>query len=272
MHNKLRNMAYTLKRVYSVTALMFFCMIICISLPVRATETTDTTGLSYTNDTTGYKAMVDDQAALLTTDEQARLLEDMKPITEYGNVAFNSVSSNLSTTDSYASNYYHYNFSKESGTLFFIDMDNRKIYIFSDGDIYRTINKSYANTITDNVYTYASKGDYYGCASKAFSQIYSVLEGGRIAQPMKYTSNILFAIVLALFINYIIVKGMSSMRKASPEELMGGIFVSQKFDDFNAKYEYETREYSPQSDGGSGGGGGGGGGGGSSGGGGGHSF
>ena len=41
--------------------------------------------------TNGYEVVIDDEAELLTDDEEARLLQSMKPITEYGNVAFKSV-------------------------------------------------------------------------------------------------------------------------------------------------------------------------------------
>ena len=56
-------------------------------------------------------------------------------------------------------------------------MDNRNIWIHSNGAINRTINKAYAETITDNVYTYASDADYYICAMKVYEQEYTLLQG-----------------------------------------------------------------------------------------------
>lgn len=45
------------------------------------------------------------------------------------------------------------------GTVFAIDMDNRNIWIHSDGAVYQVVTKGYADTVTDNVYRYASRGD-----------------------------------------------------------------------------------------------------------------
>lgn len=36
--------------------------------------------------------------------------------------------------------------------------------------------------VTDNVYRYASKKDYYTCAEKAFSQAFSLLEGKKTGE------------------------------------------------------------------------------------------
>lgn len=229
----------------------------------------------YINSTTNYKALIEDNAGLLDDSQRETLLSEMEKITTYGNVAFHTVDANNSTADVYAAGYYHNKFNKESGTLFLIDMDNRKVYIFSDGDIYKTVTKTYANIITDNVYTYASKQDYYGCASKVFEQEYDLLEGRRIAQPMKYISNALLAVVLALLLNYILVRVYAGSKTPSRKELLNGIFVEKKLNNTKAIFTNETKRYDPiesSSGGGSSGGGGGGGGGGSSGGGGGHSF
>ena len=56
------------------------------------------------------------------------------------------------------------------------------------------------------MYTYASDADYYICAMKVYEQEYTLLQGRKIAQPMKYISNALLAVVIAVVINYIIVR------------------------------------------------------------------
>lgn len=244
---------------------------------VSGESTTDEKVYEYVNPTTNYKALIEDNADLLTDSEREKLLSEMEKITTYGNAAFNTINANNSTADSYASGYYHNKFDNASGTLFLIDMDNRKVYVFSDGDIYKTVTKTYANVITDNVYTYASNQDYYTCASKVFSQVYDLLEGRKIAQPMKYISNALLAIVLALMFNYIVVRVYAGKKTPSRKQLLEGIFHEKKLSNVNAVFTNETKRYDPieSSSGGGGGhsgGGGGGGGGHSSGGGGGHSF
>jgi len=228
----------------------------------------DYSGLVYTNPETGYTVVLEDDADLLYERQRSALVDDMKPITDYGDVAFKSIDSNYQTTRDYADDYYHSQFGYGNGTLFLIDMDNREIYIFSDGDLYKTITKGVANTITDNVYSYASKADYYTCAATAYRQMYAKLSGQRIAQPMKYLSNAFLALILALLINYLFVKGFSKAKKPTNSQLLDSIYTRCDIQNPRAVFVHQTKVYDPPSSGSSGGGGGGG----HSGGGGGHSF
>ena len=225
------------------------------------------------NPDTGFQIILEDDAGLLSEDELTQLSLEMQNITAYGNVAFKSVSCNYLSASRFAENYYHELFGQQSGTLFLIDMDNREIYIFSDGAVNRTITGSYADTITDNVYRYASEGEYFLCASKAFEQISSLLAGRKIAQPMKYISNALLALILAALINYFIIRALSSGKKPSTGEILNASSASFAFRNPQKYLTNQTKVYSPPSGGGGGGrSGGGGGGGGRSGGGGGHRF
>ena len=156
----------------------------------------------YVNPDTGYEAVIVDDAFLLSVAEKNMLLDKMKLITTYGNVMFNSISYNSTSTESYIKSLYREKYGSESGTIFVIDMDNRNIWIHSNGKIYNTVTSSYADTITDNVYRYASSKDYYMCAYKVYEQELALLKGRRISQPMKYISNALLAVVAALIINY----------------------------------------------------------------------
>lgn len=226
--------------------------------------------------TNGYEVVIEDDMELLSSEEIVMLQQKMEPITEYGNVAFKSVSS-VTPTDRFAENYYDGLWGNESGTMFVIDMYNRMLYIYSNGAVYRTITKSYADTITDNVYTYASDEDYYTCASMVYEQMYTLLEGGRVAQPMKYLSNAFLAMIISFVILYFLVKGISAAKKPSESELLKGLEMAQNIDNIDVEFINETKTYSPQSSGGGGGGSRGGsrssgGGGGSRGGGGGHRF
>lgn len=229
--------------------------------------------LTWENPETGYQVIVEDDADLLSGEEEAQLAARMQEITAYGHAAFKSVSSNNYSASYFASLYYHETFLSESGTLFLIDMDNREIYIFSNGAVYKTVTGAYADTITDNVYRYASGGSYYLCASNAFDQIHSLLAGRRIAQPMKYISNALLALILASFINYFVVRLTSRSSKAGTKEILDSISTKFSFTNPRRKLDYQTKAYQPASSGGghSGGSGHHGGGGHSSGGGGGHS-
>ena len=111
----------------------------------------------------------------------------------------------------------------------------------------------------------------YECAYKAFQQILSLLQGNKIAQPMKYISNTFLAIILALLVNYFVVKIMSVARKPSEKQLLEATKNGFRFENPEVTFTHETKRYDPPSSSSSGGGGGGGGGH-SGGGGGGHSF
>jgi len=230
-----------------------------------------------------YQIYFDDSEDLLSDQEEKMLKEEMKRITEYGNVGFVSVSQ-YQDTGTYAKRLYRELFGSESGFLFVIDMGRRNIWIYCNGAIYRVINKPYANTITDNVYRYASRGEYYECASHVYEQALILLEGGRISQPMKYISNLLIALVSALLINfYVLILGrkkdilnpvnnpQASMTSAVGVNIMGMDLIRSRRTRHVESSGGGGGSYSSVG-GGGGFSGGGGGGGGSSGGGGGHSF
>ncbi len=234
-------------------------------------------GIYYVNPDTNYRIYIEDQAELLTEDQHLELSQAMQGITAYGSAAFLTTDSNAASTESLARSYYMERFGTASGTVFVIDMDNRNIWIHSDGAVYKVITSAYADTVTDNVYRYASNGDYYGCAREAFAEICALLEGQRIAQPMKYISNALLAMILALLANFGLVICFTRLRKPGENVLLSNVYRRFRFTKPNAIYTHQTKTYDPAFGGGGGGSGGSsggssGGGGGSSGGGGGHSF
>ncbi|MCR5409620.1 MAG: TPM domain-containing protein [Lachnospiraceae bacterium] len=222
----------------------------------------------YENPDTGYEAYIIDDEDLLTEDEEEALLNDhMIPITEYGGVSF--VTSSSDNAEKTAADYCYDLFDNDSGTTLLIDMGDRKISIMSSGEIYKTINKSYGSIITDNIYKYATNEEYAECAGKGFEQIRTKLEGGRIAEPMRYISNFFMAVVFALIFNFLYVWFLKGKVTVDSEALIAaaagaviGTAVSK-----NLVSSHKTRHTSS-----SGGHSGGGGGGGFSGGGGSHSF
>lgn len=272
----------------SLYFIIFIFFMFCITLSpthIFAMETQNELPL-YTNPDTGYAIYIEDKADLLTNAQEEALLTNMEAITVSGNVAFVSISENpYHDTNQYAKNYATTYFDSESGTVFLIDMDERYIWIYSTGKIYDVVTTAYANTITDNSYRYASDGDYFSCADTAFSQIRSLLEGYRIAQPMKYISNLLLALILSMLFNYFLVMTLSKAKKARNNQILDNIYTNVAVKNPSIKFLHQTRQYNPpppppssgggpRSRGGSRGGGGGsrGGGGGSRGGGGGHRF
>ena len=271
-HNKISSIA-----VFSATFMIIAAIFLLLSVKnVRAEDEKDYKNV-YINPDTGYEAVIEDDAALMAENDYEALLGPMKQIALYGNVMLKTIETNNMSTEAYIRALYNERFKSDSGTILVIDMDNRNIWIHSNGKIYNTVTSSYADTITDNVYRYASSGDYYTCAYKVFEQELALLKGSKISQPMKYISNALLAIVAALLINYGIVRIYVRKKVPSVKKIMNGIFVNKAFDNCKVTHTYQSKTYSPvesDSDSGSSGGSSSGGssGGSSCGGGGGHSF
>lgn len=231
-----------------------------------------------------YKIVIEDDANLLTDEEKQKLIKKMTPLTEYGHAIFKTIDHNTAySTADYAKSYYYNHFSNENGSLLLIDMDNRIVYICSGGDNYKIITTSKAEIITDNIYRYLSYEDYYTGASKAFDQMNKLLMGYKIAEPMRYASNIVISLVVAFFINFIIIMITCSRKRAKHDASTLGLDMAVALNSFKALSDGTHRVYSPVSSdsggssggfssGGHSGGGFSGGGGGFSGGGGGHRF
>jgi len=227
----------------------------------------------YTNPETGYTCTVEDDAMLFSDDEQIYLQQELQELTAYGHAAvITSAAGHSSDTGEYARSLYRGLYGTESGTLFLIDMNSRMIWIFSDGAVYRTITTPYANIITDNVYRLASIGMYYECASSVIEQELTLLEGGKIAQPMKYATNALMALALSclLCFVYVIVRRRRKVEKHAA--IMAGTTITAAAVAVASARKAGVVRRKRESGSGGGGGFSGGGGGGSSGGGGGHSF
>lgn len=222
------------------------------------------------------EVVISDEADLLTDAEESNLLEVMKPITEYGHaVLYTTNYNNYEDTYDLSKAVYGLFFSPyDDGVIFTIDMDNRQLWISGFGECQYMVTDSYCYTITDNIYPYATDGDYYECAAQGFEQIYAVLQGKDIPQPMRYTCNFLLAIAVALVINFLIVTSYSKKREPSLNALKDNMIYHCDIHNPQATFTHERKVYNPpsSSSGSSSGGGGGGGGGGASSSGGGHSF
>ena len=151
-------------------------------------------------------------------------------------------------------------------------MATRQLAVYSSEEIYKTITQSKAYTITDNVYSDASKQRYADCAMTAFNQMLRVLKGENVSGAMRYISNALLALLAGMLLAYLVLSArMEQEVKVSLPELAtattgaGAAIVG--------KHLVKTvRHQSSGGGGGFGGGGGGGGFGGGGGGGGSHGF
>lgn len=254
MHNKLSHKIKALFMTFAAAILL-----LCSVSPVFANT-------SATNKNTGYKLVIEDDADFFTADEEADLTELMKKITEYGNVVVATTTSHsYYSSEDYAVGTYEDLFGNGAdGVVFVIDRDLNKIYLACEGHAKRVINNSRCTVICDNTYIYATSDhgyDYYTCAYETLDQVYTLLDGGKISQPMKYISNAVLAVVLAMLFNYIIVMAVSKQQKPSNSQLLNGTFTNAVVNNPSSRFINQTRTYSPPASSGSSGGHSGGGGG-----------
>ncbi len=246
----------TVRKKISILVLAVFAFVLASSF-----VTASAAGYYQTNPNTGYEAFVydDEELDLLTDDEEQRLVNELYEITQYGNMFIYTTYAQTSDYEGWADSAYTGQYgSYANGVIFQIDMKNRKLTINGYGDLQNTITSGKASSITDNVYTYASNEDYYTCLSKAFSQIKTLLEGGRIAEPMRYVSAAILAVVIGVLINYFILRATSSTSAASDRKILDSLRNRREnLVNPQAIFTHETKVYNPRSSGSGHGGGGG---------------
>ena len=169
-----------------------------------------------------YEVLIQDGEDLLTEEEEGKLQAELQELTVYGNAVFVSCSQDYGTALDYARKFYFDSYGDESGSILLIDMNTREIAIYSAGWNNTVVRAEEGYVITDNVYRYASAGDYYGCAHTAFEQIGRLLRGGDIPRPMKYINNALLALILSVLINYMILVLLAGRRGSGRESMVAG--------------------------------------------------
>ena len=166
--------------------------------------------LQETNEETGYTLVFRDEAGLVDAAEQEKVLEAMRPVLEYANAGFMTYPEGGSSRNSAtkAQEWGDTTFGSNTRfTVFIIDMTNRHLDIYASRPLSGILTAAEENTIADNVYRAASRGDYAGCAEEAFREITNVLKGEKIATPMKYASNALLALIMAILAAFLLISG-----------------------------------------------------------------
>ena len=149
--------------------------------------------------------MIDDSGSLLDAAEYDSLFATMMPITDFCNAGFYTCGGTsreyvLTKAETWANKVF-----PGTCTLFIIDMATRQLAVWSSTDVQRTLTQAKAYTITDNVYSYASRGRYAACAESAFNQMHRVLKGEKVSGPMRLISNILLALLAAILLAYLFI-------------------------------------------------------------------
>ena len=215
---------YRTKKVFGLITLFVIFLTVSSTVGISA-EVYD---IYYENSTTKYESWVFDQAELFTQSEAKAILDEAYNITEYGDMYVitipkggNSFGSSEKATSDYCESIYRQYSNKDNCVMFAIDMDTRYLYVYSAGSVVEdTLSGSKSDSITDNCYSYASDGDYYGCAMKALSQIRRVLSNQSIPEPMKITSNVFIALVCGFVIMYLVALSKSKAAKTSDDEML----------------------------------------------------
>lgn len=204
---------------------------------------------------TGFTALIIDDANLLSDSEEQSLLESMKPVTEYGNIAVITVdTASAYSEDECAEAARRELFGNSTSAVFMIDMYNRWLTINSSNSMYDVLGPAEAANIINNVYSYASRGDYAGCCETAVSQMYSCIAGRHVPSAMKYICNACIALISAAAIGFAIaVKTSTTYILPTKAEVFAGMSSSVDTRAVNVVRINSQKRYSPVSTGSSGG-------------------
>ena len=197
-----------MRKLVSIAAVLMLMIVMAVPALADTDKTMKTVS--------GNDLVIIDEADLLNNSEEKNLQEQMSGLCSYGDTIFRTMSENDMSAE-WAADVTLKKYGND-GLVFLIDMENREIYMFTT---YDNLTAGHCRSITDNVYSFASDGDYYRCANTAFEQAETVLEGQRIAQPMKYIDNAILAVIIAMIINFIWLASTSRKRRASSYEVAG---------------------------------------------------
>ena len=168
-----------------------------------------------------YRLVVQDDADLFTDEEEAKLVSELSGYIRYGNMAVvtlpegNSYGSAQNAAERLTWEW----FQDVDGATFVIDMETRYLYLYTYGTLKKVISVSDCDSITDNVYRKASRGDYYGCASDVMAQVNQLATGHEIARPMMIVLTVLISLFLGALIMYLIMRGTMKIPAPSSAEL-----------------------------------------------------
>ena len=190
-----------------------------------------------------YDCEIHDEANLLR-DEQG-VQEAMAYVAQYTNVYLYTTYDKSSSTRALAKSLAYSECGYRPGVVFLIDMTNREIYIYAVNGAEDVISPQVAETITDNVYRYASKKDYDGCVEEAMNQMYRKYSGKSIPSPMRWIGNALMAIMFGTCIAVT----WACLASRAQRDAEGGVSTSIRADNARRDVIHTTRAYRSSSSG-----------------------
>ena len=204
------------RKCFGILAVIFVLILMTIAPYASVFAASDTNAFSglpsRRNERTGYSAVIADEADLLTSAEEAKLLDEMYPLTEYANIAIYTVDTPTSKADYERARQKRVELfgSTANAAIFTIDMYLRRIVIQRRGNMESYFNNSRANNITNNVASLATQKKYYSVCSTAMDQMYRVIQGRAVPEPMRYLSIAVIALMLGCITAFIVALSTSS--------------------------------------------------------------
>ena len=230
------------KKIFAI----LYIMLTLILLPMLKANAID---LSESIATNQYQIIIEDDADILTETEELELKNEMAVLTEFGNVMFKTTNTaNNIKALKYIQNYYYSVLKNERGVAFYIDMNQRQVCACATGGLEKVITSAKCDTIMDNVYIYARKGNYFECAKETFSQMNNLFNGNKIAEPMKYICNTILSIMFSLFVTYGFFMLCARNEKATKKEILGQCTASLEHSPVIVTKTGTHSVYSPVSD------------------------
>ncbi len=246
MQSRVSMLSRTRERMMRSIALLAGLFLACILLSAT-TLSAQAADFSGANESTGYRWMIRDDAEFFDGEDMTELESLLQEITQYCNVGLltttdHAYSSTTALAEGTLSSMFGGN---ANAVVYVIDRDLNEIYLLASGRAGNTLTVSRCYAVTDNTYQSAHNGRYYKNSCETMEQVLTLMQGQRIAQPMKIICSILLAIIVALLINYFIVMAFSRTKKASKAEIIEGTFQQVNFANAAVMPTGTTRTYRP---------------------------
>jgi uncharacterized protein len=212
-----------------ILALLLFISLLAVSAPALASETQTLT------------AGIEDSAQILNTnrDSLEQMLQDTANQTESS--VFVVTTNNGTAVNKYAKSYLVDKLSDSSyvnsGVIMVINMNLRKVYVYSKGNISEYLSKSRIDNILDQVQSDLKSGDYDGAARNFLTKVQYYHSAGlpksnKLSQPLGITIAVGVAVILGIIVSLtfsLLTKRSYAMKDAS----------SQIFYDYQANGELQ---------------------------------
>ncbi len=174
----------------------------------------------YENSETGYQVRIHDAAGVLNDSQREILVRKMAVVTAYGSAVLVTTQGEGAALEEHAADFYERSFSDKSGIIVCVDVQTKRVWLWSRGGIHRLVQGRYARRVAEDASEQAAEDNAYECAYEAFDKIEKLLEGAGENRPVKYISNALLALMLAFFVNYLLVDRMSRRQEANEAEVL----------------------------------------------------